>query len=773
MCVRRPLAAAVLALAASAASAQVSAPVLKWQRGGCGSSCQTGWYASPAVADLDGDGQAEVVWAAYDLVAVNGATGALRWRSPSPNRVWPGVVVADLTGDGTLEVVVGRNSDTLAVHDRAGTVLWTRHPFGSGEIRTLAVADVDGDGRLEIVVGRASGGSFQQLSVYDAAGNVRPGWPARRVGEAGNGWGMYNENVAVGDVNGDGRAEIIGPTDTHYITALDADGNQLPANPMYGAGKVWSQVGVHVDHAVDLRGYANCGTEHRPNFANSAPIIADVDGDGTREIIVIGDVYDCAVGDDVFGDLYHMPWIFKLDRTRWSGSGFDWTVLPTPPPNSRPLSEDYDVIQNSVQNAVAADLDGDGRKEILFASYDGRLHAYGLDKTEHGSWPYKVPGTGMRFAGEPVVTDLDGDGHAEVIFTSWPENVAGRVGQLHVLDYLGHPLYTMDLPAPPTGNWNGGLAAPTLANIDADPDLELVIGTWSTGIVAYDLPGTAGARVLWGTGRGSVRRTGMAAASPAVSVSDAAAPEGHVGTGLLAFTVSLSEPSVDPVAVDYTTLPGSATAGVDYVPRAGTVTFAPGLTERTILVGINGDETVEPDETLVLRLTAARGGRLTDDTGNGIIQNDDPVAAAAFVDQYRLYLVASGEHLYTTDPHEYAVLGGVGWLREGIAYKLFTTPGSYNGVRTVPYYRLYHRPSRQHHWTRDTNEATVLAALPDWNFEGAIGSVLPSIAGPSVPLYRLRLPSPLLHLWTIDPNERRVLTGGVWVDEGVTAHVVP
>src|SRR5207245_1401448 len=38
--------------------AVVSAPVLKWQYGGClpGPYCQTGWYSSPAVADLDGDG---------------------------------------------------------------------------------------------------------------------------------------------------------------------------------------------------------------------------------------------------------------------------------------------------------------------------------------------------------------------------------------------------------------------------------------------------------------------------------------------------------------------------------------------------------------------------------------------------------------------------------------------------------------------------------------------------------------------------------------------
>ncbi|KPK04025.1 MAG: hypothetical protein AMJ56_18175, partial [Anaerolineae bacterium SG8_19] len=68
--------------------------------------------------------------------------------------------------------------------------------------------------------------------------------------------------------------------------------------------------------------------------------------------------------------------------------------------------------------------DGNGLMEILFASYDGRLHAYWLDKTEHHQWPYNVNGTGpgIRFASEPVVADLDNDGLAEVIFTSWPEN---------------------------------------------------------------------------------------------------------------------------------------------------------------------------------------------------------------------------------------------------------------------------------------------------------------------------------------------------------------
>jgi uncharacterized repeat protein (TIGR01451 family) len=84
-----------------------------------------------------------------------------------------------------------------------------------------------------------------------------------------------------------------------------------------------------------------------------------------------------------------------------------------------------------------------------------------------------------------------------------------QTGKLHILDNQGNALQTVDLP-PAFGSpdWNGAMAAPTLANIDDDADLEVVLNTAHSGLVTYDLPGTSNARILWGTGRGNYQRTG-------------------------------------------------------------------------------------------------------------------------------------------------------------------------------------------------------------------------------------------------------------------------
>ena len=157
---------------------------------------------------------------------------------------------------------------------------------------------------------------------------------------------------------------------------------------------------------------------------------------------------------------------------------------------------------------MVVDLDNDGKREILFASYDGKMHAYRLDKTEHGNWPYSIykKAEGFyRFASEPVVADLDRDGCSEVIFTSWTEKASSglRLGKLHILDCRGNVIHEQNLPRPKSSSRheNGALPAPTIADLDGDADYELVINTINSGFVAYDLPGSAGAKIQWRSGR--------------------------------------------------------------------------------------------------------------------------------------------------------------------------------------------------------------------------------------------------------------------------------
>jgi len=168
-----------------------------------------------------------------------------------------------------------------------------------------------------------------------------------------------------------------------------------------------------------------------------------------------------------------------------------------------------------VPNPVVVDLDGDGKKEILYPSYDGRVHAYWLDRTEHGSWPFEVynPTEGFyRFASEPIVADLDDNGKAEVIFASWTQHGSNQPGKLYIVSWDGNLIQSIDLPWDASDGWGGSLAAPTIGNIDTDPDLELVIGSVNKGLVAYDIGGTSAARILWSTGRGGNKRTGLAPA---------------------------------------------------------------------------------------------------------------------------------------------------------------------------------------------------------------------------------------------------------------------
>jgi hypothetical protein len=501
-------------------SKAIQPPVLKWQRGGCYSSwCETGWYSSPAVADIDQDGTIEVIGAAYTVFVLNGEDGTIQWSvNPSGGRVWPGIVICDLEGDGFLEILTAHGGGYLHVFNRLGGIKWSRHPTSS-ELRGLSVDDLDNNGTIEIIVSAAVG-SKTNTWIYDSKGTILPGWP-QLSNNSGYAYGVFNDNTAIGDLVGNHEKEIIVPSDVHYICAYRLPGYQIQAHSMYG-NKKWGAVGVWESLVTELRGWGYCNGDraerYRTNFAHGASVISDVNNDGIYELVVTGNVYDCESGHPP--GKYNGIYIFNADRSRFKQDGYNWEKVPIN--TGAPLTENWEVIENNQPNPVVVDLNSDGMKEIIFSSYDGRVHAFWLDKTEHGNWPFSVYNSSQgyyQFASEPIVADLDRNGFAEVIFTSWVQKGSYRTGKIHILNCLGNVFHEVSLPAAFGGaDWNGALPAPTIANIDSDPDYELVLNTSSSGIVAYDLPDSSQARILWQTGRGNFYRNGFDSSSPYINL---------------------------------------------------------------------------------------------------------------------------------------------------------------------------------------------------------------------------------------------------------------
>ncbi|MGB0435755.1 MAG: cellulase family glycosylhydrolase, partial [Mycobacterium sp.] len=94
--------------------------------------------------------------------------------------------------------------------------------------------------------------------------------------------------------------------------------------------------------------------------------------------------------------------------------------------------------------------------------------------------------------------------------------------------------------------------------------------------------------------------------------------EGNSGV-LAQFVVSLAAPSDQTVTVQYATSNGTATGGSDYAATAGTLTFLPGETTKSVGVVVFGDSVMEGNESFIVTLSSPNGATIGDATGTGTI----------------------------------------------------------------------------------------------------------------------------------------------------------
>ncbi|MDQ4124578.1 MAG: hypothetical protein M3134_03115 [Actinomycetota bacterium] len=93
--------------------------------------------------------------------------------------------------------------------------------------------------------------------------------------------------------------------------------------------------------------------------------------------------------------------------------------------------------------------------------------------------------------------------------------------------------------------------------------------------------------------------------------------------GGVTFEIFLDAPQADQVTVDYTTVPGTATAA-DFTPRSGTAVFAPGERRVAVTIPVTNDTLIETAETFTFRISNASGGTLiSTDESTGRIMDDE------------------------------------------------------------------------------------------------------------------------------------------------------
>lgn len=330
---------------------------------------------STAAGDIDGDGHLDLVYnGSFGFDQFSGRLFVQRglasggWTQPEmlDDRECYGqgsVIVADLDGNGLADVARGGSDCGLRVqYQRSNGTLGPVQQISNLVNGTLRAADLNGDGRTDLVAVQF-GGSFFRVWLQDPAGQlvlqVDQPLAFPRFGGVNGLIDLGTRALDVGDVNGDGRPDIVatlgGDTDPRklMIVLQQADGSWAePRYQLNGGGNSLALGDLNGDGRPDLAllgGYMLQQTDGEfgaftafPNglgFGTSAVTLADIDRDGRLDILS--------------RSLYNGVVRLVVQRQQASGA------------LASPQAYRSDELGSSYNTLLAIDLDGNGLIDLI------------------------------------------------------------------------------------------------------------------------------------------------------------------------------------------------------------------------------------------------------------------------------------------------------------------------------------------------------------------------------------------------------------------------
>ena len=533
--------------------------------------------------DVDGDGDLDIVcavWGNYDLFWLEnlegaGTFGEIKMIDDYANGIWR-VRSADLDGDGDQDLVTAeREGSKIAWYENLDgkgdfsekiiikgdmsnardafpvdldndgdldlvtadwfteVIGWHENTDGNGtfserieiyngadDINIIFCKDIDGDGFMDILsrnrtdvfwIRNTDGGdNFSQPNDISQGQNIVDYFPTDFDGDGDfDILGIHTYNGNLGWYANDGKG-VFGPLQiipndiggAHIIHAADLDGD----NDQDYIAMSWTKSWIYYHENEDGKGTTQIGKFiSRPDIANPVDmVLSDINGDGDKEILLASETenkiyfYERMARDGEYGPISEVSgFIFQplsihpvdidgdglkdILSASYSDGGFYWSRNTGNNQFALPIL--IGKVPSTASDVFGVDLDGDGDVDVLGTSmYANQLVVYKNDGT--GSFGQGIIiSDQLKGAFDVIATDLDGDSDADIAVAvriddkiSWFENLGG-------LNFSDENIIDADM---------NGTRKVVSGDIDGDGDPDLVASAFRKLMWYENLGGGAG-----------------------------------------------------------------------------------------------------------------------------------------------------------------------------------------------------------------------------------------------------------------------------------------